>query len=112
MKMGLCWMRHPLPGIKRYVFGSRVNPLDVRGLFESACEAVKDVTYVDLYVTGLTVAVGAVVAACYRYGVPLTLWHYDRDRQDYYAQDIIPSARCALCGKERGAGEFCQSCGL
>jgi hypothetical protein len=111
MKMGLCRLRHHLPGVDRYIYGVRVNPLDVLGLKEKADSAVDGAPHVDLYVTGLTVAVGAVMAACYEAGIPLTLWHYDRDTRDYYPQDIIPSRRCGCCGKERGAGRFCQTCG-
>lgn len=42
----------------------------------------------NLYVTGLTVATVAVINACHDLGVNLTLWHYDRSTNTYYAQEV------------------------
>lgn len=42
-----------------------------------------------LYVTGLTVATVAVINVCMGVGIPLTLMHYDRDRGDYYPQEVM-----------------------
>lgn len=37
-------------------------------------------------VTGLTAATAALVGVCAIYGVPLTLWHYDREADVYRPQ--------------------------
>lgn len=42
-----------------------------------------------VYVTGPTACVAAVIAACARCGVPLTLMHYDAETNDYTSQDIF-----------------------
>lgn len=44
--------------------------------------------HIDLYVTGLTVALIAVVNVCLRERIGLTLWHYDREKDDYFPQPI------------------------
>lgn len=38
-----------------------------------------------LYVTGLTVAVLAILNACKDLGIVVTTWHYDREFKNYYA---------------------------
>lgn len=43
---------------------------------------------VNLYVTGLTVALIAVINALANTRVELTLWHYDRDTKNYYSQKV------------------------
>lgn len=42
-----------------------------------------------LYVTGLSVALVAVINACIRVGIGLTLMHYNRDTGNYYPQDVL-----------------------
>lgn len=42
-----------------------------------------------LYVTGLTPAIGAVTKVCAKYGVPLTLMHYDKDSGNYRSQRVF-----------------------
>ena len=41
-----------------------------------------------IYVTGLTVALVAVINACLRVGISVTLMHYNRDTGSYYPQDV------------------------
>ena len=40
----------------------------------------------DVIVTGLTAATTALMWACACYGVPLTLWHFDRETGEYRSQ--------------------------
>lgn len=40
----------------------------------------------NVVVTGLTAATAAVIDVCAIYGVPLTLWHYDREADVYRPQ--------------------------
>jgi len=86
---GLCEGRHEIP-ISDYIFSGVVDPTDVDGLFEIANSAIpEDVTNVIIYVTGLTVAFGAVVAVCAKRGIALEARHFNRDTNEYYAQTIL-----------------------
>lgn len=44
--------------------------------------------YLNLYVTGLTVAVIAILNVCRCEGITVTLWHYDRNTGEYYPQNV------------------------
>lgn len=43
---------------------------------------------VDLYVTGLTVALIAVLNVCRSNAINVTLWHFDRESGRYYTQKV------------------------
>lgn len=45
--------------------------------------------HIDLYVTGLTVALVAVINCCAKEGIDLKLWHFNRDTGEYYPQDVM-----------------------
>lgn len=42
-----------------------------------------------LYVTGLSVALVAVINVCMRVGISLTLMHFNKENGDYYPQDVL-----------------------
>ena len=42
----------------------------------------------DVYVTGLTVALVEVINFCSLYGIKLVLYHYDKYTKNYYTQDV------------------------
>lgn len=91
-KFVLCPARHGHPEIDglEAIFPSVIEDVtNTSAMLETAWNAVKDCESVDLYVTGLTVAVGAVIRACYSLGIALKLWHYDRDKDVYFPQTII-----------------------
>lgn len=44
--------------------------------------------HIDLYVTGLTVALIAVINCCVDEGIALTLWHFNRESGEYYPQQV------------------------
>ena len=44
--------------------------------------------HIDLYVTGLSVALISVINVCLRENIGLTLWHYDIDTKEYYPQKL------------------------
>lgn len=95
----LCPARHSHPQIDGLpsIFPSEIADVtDVGGLTEVARNAVWGCAGVDLYVTGLTVAVGAVIRACYMDAVPLTLWHFDRSAGGYFSQAIITPQDAAM----------------
>ncbi|MDO4793451.1 MAG: hypothetical protein Q3993_04660 [Filifactor alocis] len=50
----------------------------------------------DLYVTGLTAVTAEAVATCCKYGIELTLFHYDRETGEYKAQVIVSDSEAEL----------------
>ena len=91
-KFILCPARHEheeIAGLPA-IFPQNIEDItDVSGMAQTAREVLKDCDDVDLYVTGLTVAVGAVIRACYTEMKALTLWHYDRALDAYFPQVIM-----------------------
>jgi len=86
--LALCEGRHPIPGVSGAVFPGTVNPVDVAALDALAAQSLEGVTELTLYVTGLTVALVAVINACHKNGVRLVLMHYDRTTGGYYPQEV------------------------
>ena len=113
IEAGLIRGRHELPA-EKYIFEEIENPLDFSAIYMRAesfvmneCNvrevygrAVNSASYTDdciyegefalvLYVTGLSSALAAVVKACAKNGVSLTLMHFDRESGDYRPQRIF-----------------------
>ena len=89
LNIELCQGRHEIPNATDgAIFSNTINPLDVHGLEEIAFNKLEGANSVNLYVTGLTVALVAVINVCHREGIMLTLWHYDRDSGNYYPQSV------------------------
>ena len=89
LNMALCEGRHAIPNATNgAIFGNTINPIDVCGLEEKALNKLEGVKALNLYVTGLSVALVAVINVCHREGIMLTLWHYDRDSGNYYPQSV------------------------
>ena len=111
--VGLCAGRHDLP-VEGYIFNREIDPTDTKAIEKVAFDWVvencaitrkygiglnqadnEDVkvftsdTELVLYVTGLTIALAAVIKACMVNGVMLTLMHYNRELNDYFEQIII-----------------------
>lgn len=88
-KMELCQGRHEiLQATDGSVFSNSINPLDIDGLKTTVAEKLQGVSSLELYVTGLTVALVEVINYCHENGVELTLMHYNRDTNDYYSQKV------------------------
>ena len=94
VKIGVCKGRHEMP-CDFYVFGSEIkDPTDVKSL-ELEAEAsisalVKDSNIrLEIYITGLTVAVIAVIKAAIKYSVNVVAMHYDIRTNKYYEQKIL-----------------------
>ena len=103
--VGLCAGRHQLP-VDEYIYGEIKDVLDFAGLLHIADKYVHehcnprnaingwDDTKIvvgeplNVIVTGLTPCTAAVMYACACYGVDLTLWHYDREADDYKPQSF------------------------
>ena len=99
MKAILFSARHEHPTVSGLepVFGHSVNPVDFQGMDQEASDfLLSPVNHthlclegLDLYVTGLTPALCAVIRQCLSLCIELRLWHYDRDLGDYVCQPMI-----------------------
>ena len=94
-KLGLCAGRHDLPAVKDgYVFDEIEDVTDVQGLELHALCVLKNLKnvpsrHIDLYVTGLTVALVAFLNAVRIDGqYSVTLWHYNSATGTYFAQPV------------------------
>lgn len=90
-KIGSCLGRHEIGEVKEYIFPQEVNPLDVKGLEETAFEVVSKIEADELhiYVTGLTVALIASLNACKKLNKKVVLYHFDRTSGEYYPQEVL-----------------------
>lgn len=93
--VSLCEGRHPIPqAVDGALFGSVIeDPTDVEGLTAEAEDILLDRVgchgHVDLFVTGLTVALIAVINAARKLEDSVTLWHYDRESGKYFPQEVM-----------------------
>lgn len=90
-KIGLCKRRHEIREVQEYIYSQEVNPLDVKGLEETALEIVSKIEADELhiYVTGLTVALIASLNACKKLNKKVVLYHFDRTSGEYYPQEVL-----------------------
>jgi hypothetical protein len=89
MRLSLCEGRHNISGVEGYIYPRYVkDPTDLVGLASTAHEALKDCTELDLFVTGLSVALTTVIRYCADHGITLTLYHYDKLTGEYYRQPM------------------------
>ena len=88
--LGLCKDRHPAP-VNDGVFPRFVmNTFDPEYLYSEANFSIpKDCERLALYVTGLTVAIMAVVRVCSERKIDLVCYHYDKDRGVYNKQEVL-----------------------
>lgn len=88
-KMCLCEGRHEIPeAVDGAIYVNTLNPLDLEGMRSTAAAKLAGVQSLDLYVTGLTVALIEVVNYCHANNVNVTLWHFDRESGSYYPQAV------------------------
>lgn len=89
--MALCSGRHEIKEAKDgAIFDFIQDPTDVKGLETEAIYklASLDIEYLELYVTGLTVALIASLNACKKLNIKVTLYHFDRETGTYYKQNV------------------------
>ena len=87
--LALCEGRHEMPeDVRGSIFGNEVNPLDVADLEHKAEIRLAGIKSLKLYVTGLTVALIAVLNVAHKNGIAVTLMHYDRNTNSYYRQEV------------------------
>lgn len=90
--MALCEGRHEIPqAVDGSIFGNTIDPLDPNSLQAEAKSKLRelDIKSLDLYVTGLTVALISVLNACRELEIEVTLYHYDRESGNYYPQQVL-----------------------
>lgn len=87
-KFGLCLGRHEIKGINEYIFPNELDPLNLAEMEKLATEKLQGVEKLDLYVTGLTVALVSVINVCKELGIELTLFHFNRESGEYYPQKV------------------------
>ena len=96
---GLCEGRHPLP-VDEYVYREISSVSDLDTLDRVACDFIAAHSLghgageLRLYVTGLTVALVAVINCCCRNGVNLTLLHFDRESGQFFPQPVETRVDC------------------
>lgn len=90
VSMELCKGRHSTPATDGAIFETEVNPLGVVVLESQAKERLVNlnITRLHLYVTGLTVALIAVLNVARELGVEVILWHFDSENCKYYCQEV------------------------
>ena len=87
--MELCKGRHNIDeAIDGAVFPNSLDPLDLDTMDSLAEKSIGEIDELDLYVTGLSVALTSVINYCRRKGVKLTLYHYDKISGEYYPQPV------------------------
>ena len=105
VSVALCEGRHAMPeGITSSVYPMSVDPTDIDTLDRVAVDFVRacDGKHINL-----------ACAADNSAATSLTLWHFNRDTNEYYAQKVVDYPRiCPFCGHIMGPGEWaCGACG-
>ena len=90
MKVGLCKGRHNIADVSDYIYPIIVDPTNLFELDKIATTYVLNlqIDSLDLYVTGLSVALVSVINICNKFNINLTLWHYDNTTNNYYPQRV------------------------
>lgn len=92
LKLGAVAGRHEIQGINGYVLNAVENVTDLenieKNVYASLNSRLQGYDKLDLYVTGLTSVVLAVVKYCYDNDIELSCYHFDRDNNDYFEQVI------------------------
>lgn len=88
--LALCNGRHEMPTeVGGYIFDTIEDVTDLFAMEEIADKVLdQDLKYLDLYVTGLTPALIAVLNVCHRNGIMVTLYHFNRETGNYFPQVV------------------------
>lgn len=93
MKIGLCKGRHEIPEVEGYVFPHEISdPTRLDMMEQRVHESIKHLygteEELELYVTGLSVALVTVINYCTMGRIKLSLYHYDKVTGNYYRQPV------------------------
>lgn len=87
-KMGLVIGRHQIP-VNDYIFDEEgFDVFDFNYMKDKVHEKLYDTKSLELYVTGLTVALVEVINYCVYNDIDLTLYHFNRDTNEYIPQEV------------------------
>ena len=101
INLAVCEGRHDMPSnVTRAIFPQRLPDIKNTLALEdwalgSLFRQVKEegctfkTCYLNVYVTGLTVAVVAIINICHEYGISVSLWHHDRETGEYFEQKVF-----------------------
>lgn len=96
IKIGLIKGRHEIPQVERkYIFKEDIDPIDVDGAQLKAFNVLSEIkakdpqTWLDIYVTGLTMALIATLNAARQLDLNVTLYHFDRETGKYFPQAVL-----------------------
>lgn len=92
--------RHNFNNVEGYIFNKEIR--NVKNMYYMQMSVKKSVDALmkrhdiqeyrdielDVYVTGLTVALVEVINFCSLYGIKLVLYHYDKYTKSYYTQNV------------------------
>lgn len=91
LKLGLCAGRHTIDNIQGYIFEEIKDVTNAGALFNEAYANLKELEdgKLELYVTGLTVALIEVLNACKFLNIKVELYHFNRETNSYFKQNVI-----------------------
>jgi hypothetical protein len=107
----LCAGRHETPATE-CLFDKIEDPTDVMSMRCRLAEVIpSDATLLVVYVTGLTVAMLAVVKFCELNGISLIARHYDISTGRFFDQSVLSFKTCPACGRRYPARrQVCPYC--
>jgi len=87
---GLVKGRHDIPNVDAFIFDDAITDVtDIDGMMLVVADKLKDVNDVDVFVTGLSVALVSVINFCTLHNIKLTLHHFNRDTGGWFAQPVF-----------------------
>lgn len=86
-KFELCKGRHQTPA-NEAIFENTINPTNICKLDYVAWQKIHRYEAIELYVTGMTPALIAVLNIAAREHISVVLWHYDRETGEYFSQVV------------------------
>ena len=99
LNVELCKGRHDTPATDGAIFEGDITEFiaDPEGLQKIAVNRIEVLmaesgvsdAQMNIFVTGLSVALVAAIQACYYLSVPVILWHFDRESNGYYPQPLV-----------------------
>lgn len=92
---GLIKGRHAVPGhVREYVFEGDIPQARVSdpAYMEAVCSRFLDrhaPSVVEVYVTGFTPALLALICVCHKRGIGVVAYNYDREGREFWRQEVI-----------------------
>ena len=95
MKVGLIKGRHAVPAeVKNYIFEHDIpqdHVTDAEYMYNTAEGFLRrfEPHALEIYITGFTPALCAVLKACKTYNISVSCWHYDREGKTFWKQEVL-----------------------